>query len=521
MKKIFTLIAGLAMTAGAFATDYTDTLIVTVNGVSTGQRATISLEQNTDGTYNFSLKNFILQSEGAVMPVGNINLDNVQGVTQNGVTTLNVDRDITIANGDASASPYWLGEMLGVVPVRMVAEQRDNSLYTIINIEMASLGQTIKVTFGNGGYQLPNSGFEDFYTNAVAKNVGGAIVNIDEPLHWHGFASSTGGFSAFVKDTPHSFQSSEVRPGSTGSKSVCVKATSVFTVVANGTITTGRMSAGSMQADNTDNHAELDMSKTDVDGNGDPFYVTLNGQPDSLAVWVKFNQGTAVASHPYATVSAIITDGTYYQDPQDKEYTNKLAEARDTKIAATGSEWRRLAIPFNYIDRTVNGKAILITISTNADPGRGSAGDSILVDDISLIYNAPSATAITVKGNAVEGFADGQTVTLANGYGSITADDITVATDNDNAKVFKALEQGDDSATVTIKVASNDLNSIKTYTLIVPNTATGVRAVSVDDVRAETAPAEIYNVSGQRVTSMQPGQVYVVKKNGKAVKVLK
>lgn len=517
MTKILTLITALFLTIGAFAKDYTDTLVVSINEISTKQQATISLDQNEDGTYNFSLKNFILGAGSEGMAIGNINLDNVVGETKDGVLSLSVDRNIEIEEGDTPGDITWVGKLLGEIPVRMIAEQRGEKLYAVIDIDMtSSLNQVIKVVFSDGGYQIAGGDFENFciYTNKK---------NTAEPLHWHSFASASGTLANSVSGTPHTFESSDVRPGSTGKKSVSVKSTSILGIVANGTITTGRMNAGSIIAADTENHAELDMSKTDKDDNGDPFYTELNGCPDSLVVWVKFSQGTANKKHPYATVSAIITDGTYYQDPEDKKYTNKLAEAKNAEIATTGGDWKRLAIPFNYIDHNVKGKAILVTISTNADAGKGSNGDEILIDDISLVYNAPKATAISVKGDAVEGFEAGKSVEISNKYTNLSPEDIVVTTDNYNAKVFKTLTEANGITTVIIKVASNDLNSVATYTLVMPGTTipTGVKAIEVNDAETTNAPTEIYNVAGQRVSEMQPGQVYVVKKGGKTVKVLK
>lgn len=519
MKKILTLFTALTVAVGAMATDFTDSLEVTVNGVSVRQTATISLVDNTDGTYNFSLKNFMLDAGGGqVMAIGNINLDNVQGTVDNGVLRLAVDRDINIEAGDDPSVSMWMGPVLsqmGKIPVRMIAEQSGSKLYTVINIDFAAMQQVIKVVFGDGGYQIANSGFENYCAYTASGDT------IREPLHWHSFASAGGDLAAFVNGTAHTFVSADVRPGSTGKHSVSVKSTSILGIIANGTITTGRMNAGDISATNTKNHAELDLSSTATDANGDPFYTVLNGRPDSIALWVKYGQGKANAQHPYATVSAIITDGTYYQDPEDKAYTNKLAEARNTTIAATGGEWQRLVVPFSYVDKSVEPKAILVTISTNADAGQGSDGDSILVDDLSLIYNAASATAITVKGDNVDGLADGQTVTLAKSYGTVAPEDIAVTTDSDNAKVVKTLEQDGDNATVIVKVASADLESVKTYTIVIPDTKTGVRAVSIDNAAATDAATEVFNLAGQRVNDMLPGQVYVVKKGGKTVKVLR
>lgn len=512
MRKLFTLITSLLVAATASATDYTDSLEVNINGSSTKTIATITINTNEDGTYNFSLNNFKLNEN---YPVGNIAIDNVQGTTVDGVTYLSVDRNIKITDGDDPNVTVWLGPMLpgGDVPVKMVAELRGDKLYTVIDIDMsAALGQVIKVTFGDGGYQIPNSDFENFYI---------ANKKIYEPMHWHSFANAGGSLASFVNSTEHTFISTDVRPGSTGKSSVSVKSTSVLGIIANGTITTGRMIAGDMSATNTDNHAEINLSSTDKDTNGDPFHVEYNGQPDSLAVWVKFSQGKANASHPYATVSAVVTDGTYYQDPEDKTYTNKMAEARNTTIATTGGEWKRISIPFTYVDRSISPKAILVTISTNADAGQGSNGDEIIVDDLSLVYKAPKATAISIKGDAVSGFANGTTVTLSKSYENLSVDDITVTADLENAKVLKTVEQDGDNAIVTVKVTSNDLQSVETYIVSVPNTkATTTGITNVAPAKASNSAAEIYSVSGQRVSTMQPGKVYIVKKDGKTMKTV-
>lgn len=504
MKKFFTLIAALVMSVGAFATNYTDTIDVFVYGQHFPQSATIGLDQNEDGTYNFSLKNFMFSMGAQTMPVGNVNLKNVQGITANGTTMLSADQNTRIQDGDDPSVTTWMGSLLPTVPVHLVAEQSGDRLYAVIDINLTGVG-VIKVVFGDG-YQIPNSGFENFHTAKYG------TVTSDEPNAWHSFQTASGSLAMFA-NAVHNYKSANAHSGSYSAKLV---ATNAVITIANGTMTTGRMNAGSITASDPANHAALDMSVTDKDGNGDPYYVVMNGQPDSLAVWVKYGQATPQAAHPYATVSAIITDGTYYQDPEDKSYANKLAEARDRTIAATNDQWKRVSIPFDYIDRSVNGKAILVTISTNADAGQGSEGDSILVDDISLIYNPVKATAITVKGDAVEDFEAGKTVTLTKTYTDLTADDIVVTTDNDNAKVFKTLDEDNGTTTVTVKVASNDLNDIATYTLKVPIT-TGISNVAVD---TDNTTVEYYNLAGQRVGTPQPGQVYVMKKGGKAVKVV-
>jgi len=289
----------------------------------------------------------------------------------------------------------------------------------------------------------------------------------------------------------------------------------MFFVIANGTMTTGRLSAGSMTATDPSNHSQLDMSSTDKDGNGDPFYTLMDGTPDSIAVWVKFKQETPVADHPYASISAAITDGTYYQDPQEegKTYNNVVATAKNAKIESKGFVWQRVTAPFVYTDNNVNGKAILITISTNADPGQGST-DYLYVDDISLIYNIEKP-ALSVDGKAVELSSSNLTVKTADPANAT----ITPTTGNRGSfAAMNTISSNDNQKVVRILYCADDLNTVKAYTLTLEkDNATGINAIAAD---SNTTP-ELYNLAGQRISNTQPGQIVIVKKGDKAVKVLK
>ena len=137
-----------------------------------------------------------------------------------------------------------------------------------------------------------------------------------------------------------------------------------------------------MYATSTSNHAELDMSKTDTDRNGDPFYQVMTGRPDSIVFWVKYSTG---ATGTKANMSAYITDGTYYQAPENKTYENKVGWAENPNIEPC-TEWTRISVPFTYADNNLDPKAILLTFSTSAIPGVGSDKDILFVDDVELIY---------------------------------------------------------------------------------------------------------------------------------------
>lgn len=539
MKRFFTsLLATAAFAVSSMATDYKDMMTVSLDGnPTTPTETTISVEKTDDSGYTLSLKNFVLYmttgDQVFPMPVGTIVLENVEAVTKGDVTTLKTSQDIEIAEGDdPTYEGSWIGPGLSadgdLIPVNMTGEIRGDKFYTVININF--MGMNIDVVFGNGGYQIENSGFENFHTATYVD--GKNKYTSDEPNAWHSFNSgiATGSLSFLTKyalQNGNTSVSDDVRPGSTGTKSVAIKSSIVMGFQpANGTMTTGRLQAGSTTATDAANCSFLDISSTDTDGNGDPFYTVLNGRPDALSVWVKYKQGQVNEQYPYATVSAVITDGTRYQDPEDKAYTNVVAKAQDKTIESKGFEWQNLVIPFDYTSYASNdaqAKALLVTISTNAQPGVGSNDaenpDMIIVDDISLVYNSHLAS-LKVKGTEVEGFDKNVLSYDLKGEGAISVDDIEAVSDGQGAYVTKAIEGTDKGVKVTITVTSNDLKTTNVYTLNIEGaTTTGINKVETTTGKGTAA---IYNVNGQRVDNMSQKGLYIIRQaDGKTVKVLK
>lgn len=518
MKKIFTLIMAAISSLSALADDYTGQLAVAINGAhAASQQSTITANKQADGKYEFQLNNFTLNMGGAITYVGNIVLKDVEATTAaDGTITMQTAQSITITNGEG-AHP-WMGPMLSnpPIPVTLKAAIKDGALKADITIPFAKMGLDIKVLFNSATMQIPNSNFELFHEEKSAGKTG------KEPNHWHSFLSATGGLAvaqnAFSNGV-HTASSSDVRPGTKGKSSILVKATTVFGIVANGTITTGRMNAGAMSATDPNNHAFLDITNKDKDANGDPFYTLLAGQPDSLAVWVKFKQATAQPEHPYATVNAVITDGTRYQDPEDKAYSNVVAKATDTKIASE-DKWVRLSIPFDYDKYAANKadtKAILVTISTNADPGQGSNGDELYVDDMELVYT-PKLQGIKVFGNAVDNFSPTTKEYTIKVPQQPTVSDVTPVAVNGFTTLAYIAGEG---KPITVVVYSEDLTKSASYTVkytIDKNVTNGIDNATTTATKKVVG---IYNLNGQQVSQKQPGQVYVIKySDGTAVKEL-
>lgn len=154
MKKILTFIAAAALAMTAFATDYAGKITVSINGEGGTQETSINIDQNEDGTYKLSINNFALDSDGSIMGVGNIVLDNMKGYTINGTTTVVADQIITIAEGDDPDMPFWLGPMLGEVPIILAAQFDGTNAKADIDIDMrAALEQFINVKFVTPGIE--------------------------------------------------------------------------------------------------------------------------------------------------------------------------------------------------------------------------------------------------------------------------------------------------------------------------------------------------------------------------------
>lgn len=529
MKQFITSLMALAAVAMPIsAADFTDVLTVNVDGVAADpSQTTISVDENSDGTYKLALKNFILSSGGDNMYIGTIVIDNVAASTSGDAKVLQTSQNIDIAAGD-DESQMWMGPLLTggepTIPVSMVGVLQGNTFRTVIDINFT--GMIIKVGFGTDKFQIKNSDFEAFHTATYDS------ATSDEPNNWHSFMSCSGNWASYVSGTPHTFISDDVRPGSTGKKSVKVSSGIVkvlfFSIPANGTLTTGRLQAGAMSATDAANCSFLDMSTTDTDANGDPFYAALNGKPDAINVWVKFKQGTLSSenvAYKYATISSAITDGTYYQDPEDKTYTNIVAKAKNDQIESNDAAWQELSIPFDYASYATNGvdpKAILVTMSTNAQPGVGSTDannpDDLYVDDLTLVYNSKLAS-LAVKGNGVEGFDKDTQEYNISVEGELSADDIVAVADGQGAYVTKAIENVDGGQKAIVSVVANDLSETHTYTLNITNTTTGIDKVNANTTLTTNA---IYNISGQRVSNANKKGIYLLRQNdGKVVKMMK
>ncbi len=173
MKKIFTLLF-MSLALAANANDFTDELAVNLNGNDLEpSEVTVSVTQQENGNYTFTLPNFILSNgeEGTDMNVGTINITDIEGTDMgNGLTRLSTTQDITIEAGDDPNISFWYGTILGKVPVEMNALMTEDKLNVDITIAMGEM--PIVVAFGTP--------FVDEYAGTLEVSTGGNVMASNE-----------------------------------------------------------------------------------------------------------------------------------------------------------------------------------------------------------------------------------------------------------------------------------------------------------------------------------------------------
>ena len=175
-----------------------------------------------------------------------------------------------------------------------------------------------------------------------------------------------------------------------------------------------------------------------------------------------------------------------------------------------------MSIPFDYESYAANGvdpKAILVTISTNATPGKGAKDDQLYIDDLELVYT-PKVEGIRVFGNEVAGFDPKKTEYEIKVPAEPTADVVVPW-----APLFTTAVSVSEG-TITLTAFSEDLMNYTTYTLnytIDESVTNGIDNVNNGDKKV----VGIYNLNGQRVYKKLPNQIYVTKyADGTTVKAL-
>lgn len=484
MKKLYTIVSLMLSSLSIMATDFKDCSMAIKSNISTNiekSNTTVFINGNTFSINGLKYDNTDL---------GNVELTNLQ--------VIDGYSDGTMVY--ATSEPQYITIGGEKVAANFRGEVRNSKFRGILNLTVN--GSNYIAMIGDKADelgQLPNAGFENFHDASGTK----------EPNGWHSFKTCTGSQSGTAKNAKNTFIESKEKHSGTN----CVKVQSailLYTIPANGTMTTGRLHAGSMFAANTANNSTLDFSDKEKDGNGDPFYPIFTTKPDAMTVWVKFKGN--VNKYPYATVKAILANDRV-QDPEKDDYKkNVIARAEDKRIESKNFAWQELNIPFKYENKNTP-KGMLVTISTNAEAGKASSDknnlDVIYVDDIAMIYNSSLKSAQYKNTNL--SFANNKAAIEIEGKANEA--DFSIASDGEGAYISKVLKtnKGETGkSTLYITITSNDLQKSNCFEVaITDKTATGIFNIKSD---SNATSSTLYNLAGQQVSNSYKG---IIIKNGK------
>ena len=152
--------AAQAQLADRVAGTYSGELAVSITtgettATTSPQVRDVMVNAEDDGQMEFQLDNFILNQEGAVMPVGSIRVSDIDLEEDGEAVTFTVNRRITIEAGD-DPSQDWMGPMLSEMPdengekgilIDMQGRFEGGKLTLSLDIPFSQMGMQIGVTF--------------------------------------------------------------------------------------------------------------------------------------------------------------------------------------------------------------------------------------------------------------------------------------------------------------------------------------------------------------------------------------
>ena len=312
-------------------------------------------------------------------------------------------------------------------------------------------------------YHIINGGFEDWEGSGASR----------EPVRWNSFMTSDGDYSSYVQYQQIFEVTTNLRPGTTGTKCIRTQARVIniltYTITANGQFTTGRVHAGAMNAQDETKNYNYTVT------NNSNFNQPMNGKPDSIYFWGKF---ICTSLTQTARMKAIIHSNNKVQEPEISG-ENQYVVARATRDFSRGSQsWVQYKTPFVYTANAVTPAFILITFTTNSVAGAGNSSDELFIDDVEVIYNR-RLSSLRVNNVQIAGF---------NG-------DITNYTYNQNI----CIDNPSQIPTVTAATASPNA----TYSITQPTFANPVATVTVTHGGATKTYTINFNIKYKTAQTVQ------------------
>lgn len=249
----------------------------------------------------------------------------------------------------------------------------------------------------NAQYQLPNGNFE-----GGTRTSGSNVI----PESWGWFDNATGGLEGTAAD--HSY----VQVVEDGNNNHYVKVIQgvyklggFISIPVNGNLTTGIINASSAVADDPAGNYNYSDPTNNI---GQSF----QGKPDA----VSFKYSVKKANNRQAQLKIVIHGDGRYQDPEGKnDYSSILWGKVVFPTSSTdGDGLLPKTVPFEFGSQmsTIEPKGVLVSLSTDAEAGKGSENDYIALDDLKFIYYNELGT-LTYNGQSIDFDANQSVIDLS------------------------------------------------------------------------------------------------------------
>lgn len=249
----------------------------------------------------------------------------------------------------------------------------------------------------NAQYQLPNGNFE-----GGTRTSGSNVI----PESWGWFDNATGGLEGTAAD--HSY----VQVVEDGNNNHYVKVIQgvyklggFIPIPVNGNLTTGIINASSGKADDPAGNYNYSDPTNNI---GQSF----QGKPDA----VSFKYSVKKANNRQAQLKIVIHGDGRYQDPEGKnDYSSILWGKVVFPTSSTeGDGLLPKTVPFEFGSQmsTIEPKGVLVSLSTDAEAGKGSKDDYIALDDLKFIYYNELGT-LTYNGQSIDFDANQSVIDLS------------------------------------------------------------------------------------------------------------
>ncbi len=351
------------------------------------------------------------------------------------------------------------------------------------------------IDLGLNPYQFRNASFEEWNSK------------LNEPAPgWHGPATAVGTMADWAGEYAPSPE--RVEDAHSGQYAVRLHSTSVIIVKANGNLTTGVMNIGNMTPSSSSNNNHTVVNDKD-------HHLIIIGQPDSVAYYTKYKKGENGDYMAHAQID--IHDAFNFQEPRiDGQEGHLIAEA--SVFTPESNEWLRSVGAIEYQDNwdfetaQSTTKYVLASLTTNLTPG-GSAKDTLIIDDISFIYNSELAEA--KQGNDTIIFIDGIAVMDVE----YNADELILRSNGRGAFIDYAYDASTGYLDVVVEGQDIDYNPENSHTYQVRFRKSTPSAF--DTINAAYEIEGVYDALGRKFHTFKHGVNIIRLRDGSIRKVVK